>query len=402
MIICKFKDKMNFLMYIIFLYISSIKCSASIKNGLGCRDNENRFVDWYVLYKIPKLSHSSNPLIRNGSAYMYITSDTVLHSDWNLSVKGIENKTSIPGNTLASLYDNGIAENILSILYNDDPPDGKVIGKYGHAKGIVAADHEQGFWMIHSVPHFPPIPNIMSSQHKNKNNNLIIDALPSNSEYSYPKSGHVRGQSFLCISLKADQLDIVGRQLIYNQIIVYGKNLPNVLSNQYPTLTDAANQIHIKNPPYKNKEIIKSSASLEFVSFAKSSKWQQDLYSDFVAPQLKSNLFVESYLNGPGKLNSNCHGLEVHNVKSVKLQAANIQFESTQDHSKWVVTMNNKKNKSWVCIGDINRANTQYKRGGGTVCLNLFYLWKNYRDSVNDIEPCPKRTISDKIKSLFG
>lgn len=46
----------------------------------------------------------------------------------------------------------------------------------------------------------------------------------------------------------------------------------------------------------------------------------------------------------------------MHNVKSVKLQAANIQFESTQDHSKWVVTMNNKKNKSWVCIGDINRA----------------------------------------------
>ncbi|KAL2726798.1 plancitoxin-1 [Vespula squamosa] len=380
---------MSLLMYIIFLCINNVKYSVSLKNGLGCRDNENRFVDWYVLYKIPKLSHSSNPLIRNGSAYMYITSDTV-NKEWNLSIKDIGDKTSMPGNTLASLYNDSIAKNLLWILYNDDPPNNTVVGKYGHAKGIVAADHNQGFWMIHSVPKFPPIPN------------KGINPLSCNSKYSYPTSGRVRGQSFLCISFEANQLDIVGRQLIYSQIIVYRKNLPKELSKQYPNLTDAANQIRIKNPPYSNKEVIKSSASLEFVSFAKSDKWQKDLYSDFVAPQLRSNLFVESYLNGPGKLNSNCHGLEVHNIKSVKLQAANIQFTSTQDHSKWVVTMDNKKNKSWVCIGDINRANTQYNRGGGTVCLNLFYLWKNYRDSVNDVEPCPKRNIFNKISSWLG
>lgn len=44
----KFIDEMSFLVYIIFLCISSIKYSIGIKNGLGCRDNENRFVDWYV------------------------------------------------------------------------------------------------------------------------------------------------------------------------------------------------------------------------------------------------------------------------------------------------------------------------------------------------------------------
>lgn len=127
--------------------------------------------------------------------------------------------------------------------------------------------------MIHSVPNFPPVPNKgLSSKHK-----ITVDNLLSNSEYSYPTSGHVRGQSFLCISLKANQLDIVGRQLMYSQIIVYRKNLPEDLSNQYPNLTDAANQIRIKNPPYNNKEVIKSSASLEFVSFAKSDKWQRGI-----------------------------------------------------------------------------------------------------------------------------
>lgn len=47
---------------------------------------------------------------------MYITSDTV-HKEWNLSVKGIEDKTSMPGNTLASLYnDVNILMNIFYIF----------------------------------------------------------------------------------------------------------------------------------------------------------------------------------------------------------------------------------------------------------------------------------------------
>ncbi|KAI4483017.1 hypothetical protein M0804_008072 [Polistes exclamans] len=381
---------MSFLMHIVlFLCAINIKYSVGVQNKLGCRDHKNKIVDWYVLYKIPKLSHSSNPLIRTGSAYMYISNNTV-DKGWELSTKDIGDKSSMPGNTLASLYNDKIANNLLWILYNDDPPNSSVVGKYGHAKGVVATDKNQGFWMIHSVPNFPPMPNLgTSSKRRIRTTTLAVDDFSSNSEYSYPSSGYVRGQSFLCISLKANQFNTVGRQLMYNQIIVYRKNLPAKLSNQYPDLTNAANQIRFKNPPYSNKEIIKSSTSLEFISFAKSDKWQKDLYSDFVAPQLKSSLFVETYLNGPGKLNSKCQGLEVHNIKSVKLHTGDVQFTSSQDHSKWVVAIDNKNNKSWVCVGDINRADTQYYRGGGTVCLNLFHLWKNYRDSVNDVEPCP-------------
>ncbi|KAK2584782.1 hypothetical protein KPH14_007101 [Odynerus spinipes] len=325
---------------IIFLFGCNIKYSASASSKLGCRDHENKLVDWYVLYKIPKLSDSSEPLIRNGSGYMYITSNSI-HKGWELSNKHIGDKKSIPGNTLAPLYNDKIAEDTLWVLYNDDPPDRSVVGTYGHTKGVVATDKNQGFWMIHSVPNFPPVPRK-----------------------------------------------------------VYRKNLPTDISTQYPVLTNAANQVRIKDPPYNNKVIIKSSASLEFVSFAKSDKWQKDLYSDFVAPQLRSNILVESYLNGQGRLPSDCHGVKVHNIESIKLQAAN--FASSQDHSKWVVTETSKRNNSWICVGDINRADTQYNRGGGTVCLKLYDLWKNYRNSVNDIEPCPRRSLFNRIKSWFA
>jgi hypothetical protein len=40
----------------------------------------------------------------------------------------------------------------------------------------------------------------------------------------------------------------------------------------------------------------------------------------------------------------------VENVSSVTLNADNIRFKSTEDHSKWAAAY-----KDWVCIGDINR-----------------------------------------------
>jgi hypothetical protein len=46
----------------------------------------------------------------------------------------------------------------------------------------------------------------------------------------------------------------------------------------------------------------------------------------------------------------------VENVSSVSLNAANIHFKSTEDHSKWVTAYKDYNTaKDWVCVGDINR-----------------------------------------------
>ncbi|CAG2066178.1 unnamed protein product, partial [Timema podura] len=98
------------------------------------------------------------------------------------------------GQTLKSLYDNGTKQDpgTLWILYNDQPPNGGVGIELGHTKGVVMSQSNGGFWLIHSVPHYPPSPN-KSTQNF----------------YSYPHTGLHYGQSLMCISLDVKQLDTV-------------------------------------------------------------------------------------------------------------------------------------------------------------------------------------------------
>ncbi|XP_034948687.1 plancitoxin-1 [Chelonus insularis] len=396
------------LYFFILIIIFNIHSNKSDSNSLQCKDENGDPVDWYVLYKLPKVAESSEPLIRKGLAYLYITNKTI-DLGWQLSKKEIGSKDSVPGKTLSLLYKDNIASKKGWIMYSDQAPNENSAKRYGHAKGIVMTDEHQGFWLIHSVPNYPPSP--LSGEQKRKKHSLenfknVTNDIPDG-EYLYPNSGKSNGQSFLCISMNADQMDIVGRLLIYNQVIPYRYNMPEDLTTQYPALLNASKAIRIKTPPYYHKKEIHSSQGLEFISFAKSDKWQKDLYDDFVAPQLQSDLLAETWLNGRGKLPSECNGSKVYNVQSILLNNINIDFKSTRDHSKWAVAMSNKQQRNWVCIGDINRADTQFNRGGGTVCVNLLKLWNNYRSSVNDIEPCPKKQnffqkSMTSIKSWFG
>lgn len=153
-------------------------------------------------------------------------------------------------------------------LYNDSPPNASYVWNFGHTKGIVMANSEQGFWLIHSVPNFPPVPKSGIQTRPLIKENITIDG-----KYNYPESGTFYGQSFLCISLGSDQFDIVGKQLLYNEIAIYAKNIPDILGKQYPILKNATNQKHVKTPPYNHKAVIRSLGMIEFTSFAKAGKW---------------------------------------------------------------------------------------------------------------------------------
>jgi len=54
----------------------------------------------------------------------------------------------------------------------------------------------------------------------------------------------------------------------------------------------------------------------------------------------------------------------VYNIELINFEDG-IEFKETKDHSKWAITTTSAPNT--VCVGDINRMESQRKRGGGAV-----------------------------------
>ncbi|KAF2346668.1 Deoxyribonuclease II, partial [Trinorchestia longiramus] len=143
----------------------------------GCRDQEGRQIDSFILYKLPHDRSSQYSLIQRGLAYMYLIPDAPVsfhqsggvssllgYSDntigWLLSDRSIGDPRSMPGITLSLLYQypQWAKQKTLYIFYNDEFPNGTTSEAHGHTKGVVMMTEKGGFWLVHSVPRYPPAP----------------------------------------------------------------------------------------------------------------------------------------------------------------------------------------------------------------------------------------------------
>ena len=149
---------------------------------------------------------------------------------------------------------------------------------------------------------------------------------------------------------------------------------------------------HIRKPPFFSTVQLSSVAGVTFTSFAKYTSWGKDLYADLVAPSLQVPLAVETWPNGPGKMPSRCSTpFIVENVDEMDFsELDDDDFTTKHDHAKWAISLDSKK--PFVCVGDINRMETQKKRGGGTVCFLHPTVWKTFKNSIKVIEECPTDT----------
>ncbi|XP_067662806.1 plancitoxin-1-like [Haliotis asinina] len=337
-------------------------------NGVQCMSPKGAPVDWFSVYKLPSLHRNQNNtdgdsagqasgVEDSGHFYMDVNNPT-----WTFSNVKMKDTNHAVYNTLQAIYQAKTTHDLAYVMYNDKSPSGKEPESVGHSKGVFAFDKEEGFWLVHSTPGFPPEREF---------------------GYNWPDSAIRYGQSFLCVSYKYSQLGNIASQVVYNYVQVYDHMASATFLSDNPSLAAVIDHKFPKGATTGKRQLT-SIQGTPFLSFAKTAAFNDDLYSGFVAPVLQSDLKTETWQDGRGKMKSNCSSsFKVYNVQAISLPRG-IHFKETKDHSKWAVSMTG----NWVCIGDINRQLHQLKRGGGTVCLKNTKVWSQFSNSIQAFEKC--------------
>ncbi|XP_034085861.1 deoxyribonuclease-2-alpha-like isoform X2 [Gymnodraco acuticeps] len=309
------------------------------ESRVTCRNDKGNEVDWYILYKLPLGSS-------NGLSYLYMDEST---NGWKLSRNTIGSSSGTLGNTMKPLLDYYVrkTEGFGYILYNDQPGNNRTVSSsYGHSKGVVMLDKDTGVWLSHSTPKFPKY----------------------QSQSFWPKSGNVNGLQLMYIHPYAYDYDI---PKTFHMELQYVARMTD-----YPT-----------KDPFSRVEHLMSLGGKRFVSFAKHTRFHDDLYSGLIVKFMLESLYVKGWGNKGRsiQLPSNCSTRiphHVYNVKMVKLLKK--VYNDTEDHSKWCVA----PNIGWICIADLNRHESQTNRGGGAICFKNVAVAKAFKTTIKDYERC--------------
>ncbi|KAM9849219.1 deoxyribonuclease-2-beta isoform 2-T2 [Aulostomus maculatus] len=281
---------------------------------------------------------------------------------WQLSKFMINTSQGAIGNTLNQLYQGQAYKSNSSVyaFYNDAPPVLDYIKEYGHTKGVLFFDHSQGFWLSHSIPHFPSFPEV---------------------GYVYPSSGKVNGQTALCVSYHYEQFLRIVHQMVYIFPRFYNCSVPSAFLAKLPLLAQLCEGSKPPAADDKKEEQIFSIQREMFISFVKSEHFVDDIYAGWVAQALDADLLVESWQKQSHALPSNCSLPKyVMNVMRIHLPGS-VPFKSYYDHSKWCVSRAYKD--QITCLGDLNRVRAQMWRGGGLVCSFNPVIYKAFREVVD-------------------
>lgn len=331
--------------------------------ALACMDENGNPVDYFSLLKMPKLRDHSGRF-EDGLGYFYMDSNTR-----NLTVSPTSIGSTSDGavaHTLSPVYGTD-RPNYLYYFYNGQYPHGSSHDSFAHSKGVVVGQKSGGFWLIHSVPAFPPA---------------------TTDGYGYVDSGRDNGQSFLCLTLDAGELDKVMNLMLLNKVYIYDSNYPSSLESTYPTMAKLLNHEWVREASFKSQQL-KTKGGVTFTQFAKSDLLDdQFLYENIVAPHFKTGLVAETWRNGAtsNKMPSFCPPSHTFNVSNAAVVGLNpYTWKQTKDHSKWVVSP---KEAQVACVGDINRQFSQSHRGGGTVCGHETFFWNAFYQFVRSVDPC--------------
>ncbi|MER8810371.1 deoxyribonuclease II family protein [Mesorhizobium australicum] len=330
-------------------------------------------VDWWFIYKVPKLTSDGFTLAATGYEYAYYDAP---------SAKVVQSPNTLDRDegalrlTLDALFA-APADTTGWILYNDEIPEGATSSSLGHTKGVIGFDlaTDTAFWLLHSWPKY---------------------ALPQSGPIGMPTP--LYGQTFLCVALNLESARALASQMItHQQPQVYDPRLPDGLAADDP-LRLLAGRIHPTDPGNALVLPLMSRGGLAMKSIAKNRAWGSDFWNDLVGPALNEDINVESWIRGPIPPTQDSDGIhQTLDIKYITLKPVGMPWawSEAHDHAKWAISHAD----NWICVGDINRMISQQKRGGGTIAFQDPVLWALLNKTDLLIVP-PGWTATDAIEAL--
>lgn len=347
------------------VFCSAVTVLVSVVNAsIYCKNDDNKDVDWFFMYKLPR-----------GSDYLYVDSNTPSSERyWRMSSKKISSQNGALGYTIARLTAAKKPKDLTYAVYNDQV-EKKQDQEDEHTKGLFMFDKETGVWLIHSVPNFP--------------------VLGGSKDAFYPSSKKEKGQVVLCVTFPTTQLETIAKHLLLQHPNIYAS--ASALDwKKHPHLTLLLDKKFRKEAPFELIDTLQDVAKKDYISFATHASNNKDVYSDLVARRLQSNLLVSTWRIGRGEKLPPIHGggYLVANVQKLTFKIhgdISIDVNNTADHSKWAIS-NDSANR-YVCVGTLNRKEPQTRKGGETLCFKNELLHKLLSASItcHDGRPCKRQ-----------
>ena len=347
---------------------------------ISALDENGKPVDWFFIYKVPKLTGGGDTDKATGYEYVYYDStiDALPPAKRVIdkSPHVLNSDTGALNLTLDSVFDGKVDASTGWILYNDEEPastNHKDRSDLGHSKGVLAFDTKTrtGYWLLHSWPKF--------ADPEGK-----VDPTP------------MYGQTYLCLTLDLDTIEqLAGLMISHQQPQTYYTNTADL--DQSSSLYELAQPLQANDPAEHKVLELKTAGGMPFKVIAKNRAWNQDFWNGLVGPSLAEDMNVETWIRGPIAPVADTDGIhKTYDIKYINLGPLGIHmaWPETHDHAKWGITTHS----DWVCVADINRMISQRKRGGGAIAFQNETLWNGLVKT--DLLLAPPNHTRDEARDL--